>query len=195
MPETIVNGTGDGCYPLRVGSDNRAWVRSIAESLQHATAHDLQDAYQVIGEANLASGTVVPMHIRNGSVDKDIIITYIRHQIVDASGGTAFPNVSNYFRLNFGTTRSSGGSLATITNTNSGSVKSSEAVAYEGNPTLTGTIDPLDRWYTKADGDMNTLNKEGAVVLRPGQTMELAYVGDHSSGIIYTRLSFLVVED
>ena len=41
----------------------------------------------------------------NGSVSSDIIITYIRHQIIDASGGTAFPNVSNYFRVNFGRTK------------------------------------------------------------------------------------------
>ena len=195
MAETLVNGTGSGCYPLEIGPDNRAHVRAVAESLQHATAHEQQNAYQVIGEANLASGTVVPLHISNGSVASDIIVTYIRHQIIDAANGTAFPNVSNYFRLSFGREYSSGGSLATITNTNSGSVKTSESVVYEDNPTLSGTAIELDRWYTKAEGDMNTFNKEGAVILRPGQSMELAYIGDHTAGIIYTRLSFIVVEN
>ena len=195
MPETLVNGTGSGCFPLEIGPDNRAHVRAISESLQHVTAHEEQNAYQVIGEADLASGTVVPLHIMNGSVSADVIITYIRHQIIDAANGTAFPNVSNYFRLNFGREYSSGGTLAAIANTNSGSVKSSEAVVYEGNPTLSGTAIELDRWYTKAEGDMNTFNKEGAVILRPSQSMELAYVGDHTAGIIYTRLSFIVVEN
>ena len=195
MAETLVNGTGSGCFPLEIGSDNRAQVRAVAESLQHATAHEEQNAYQVIGEADLASGTVVPLHISNGSVSSDIIVTYIRHQSIDAANGTAFPNVSNYFRLNFGRTYASGGTLATIVNTNSGSVKTSEAVVYEDNPTLTGTtVLSLDKWYTKAEGDMNTFNKEGAVILRPGQTMELAYIGDHTAGIIYSRLSFIVVE-
>ena len=46
MPDIIVNGTGSGCFPAEVGPDNRLHVRAISESLQHATAHENQNAYQ-----------------------------------------------------------------------------------------------------------------------------------------------------
>ncbi|NOR58424.1 MAG: hypothetical protein GQ474_07875 [Sulfurimonas sp.] len=195
MPDMIIDGTGSGGYPAKIGSDNRLWVRAIAESQQHTIAHDNQEAFQVIGTTALSSGTVTALHIKNGSVDKDVVITYLRHQIVDAAGGTAFPNASNYFTLGFNRTYSTGGTLAVPVNTNSGSVTTSQATVYEGNPTLSGTAKELDRWYTKADGDMNTFNKDGALILRPNQTMELSYVGDHTSGLLYTRLSYVLVSN
>lgn len=121
-----------------------------------------------------------------------MVITYIRHQIIDTSGGTAFPNVNNYFRIALGRTYVSGGTEINPVNINSGSANMAEITAYEGNPTLTGTAQEIDRWYTKSEGDMNAFNKEGSVILGKNGTLELSYIGDQSSGIIYTRISFIM---
>ena len=134
------------------------------------------------------------MHVKNTSSTKNLVVTYIRHQIIDQSGGTAIPNASNYFRIALGRTYSAGGSTATPVNVFTGSGNTAEATIYQGAPTLTGTANEIDRWYTKAEADMNTFNKEGAVIVPPNQTIELAYVGDQTSGTLYTRLSFVMKE-
>lgn len=67
-----------------------------------------------------------------------------------------------------------------------------EIISYGNTPTLIGTAKEIDRWYTKSEGDMNSFNKEGSVILEKNGTLELSYVGNQSSGIIYTRISFIM---
>ena len=192
MPDTIKDGSSGNV--AKVDSSNRLHTRSRSDSIQHAISDEQQEAYQCIGEADLAAGIVVVKHIKNTSSDKKMVITYIRHQIVIASGGTVFPNASNYFRIALNRTYVSGGSEATPVNVYVGSGNGAELTVYTGNPTLTGTALEIDRWYTKAEGDMSTFRKEGAVIIPPNRTLELSYVGNHSSGLIYCRLSFLMDE-
>ncbi|KKM87174.1 hypothetical protein LCGC14_1271620 [marine sediment metagenome] len=187
----IRDGTGKG-YLVQVTSTNRLAVEAISKSLQHEISENKGQAYQVIGMATLASGTVISLHILNTSSTRNLVVTYIRHQIIDESGGTALPNASNYFRIAFNRTFSSGGSTVTPVNLNQGSGNEAEVTAYDTNPTLAGTAKEIDRWYTKAEADMNTFNKEGSIVIQPNHTMELAYIGDQTSGTLYTRLSFLM---
>jgi hypothetical protein len=168
-------------------------VYAQSASNQHVISEDNQDAFQIIGVATLASGTVTALHIKNTS-NKRLVISYIRHQVIDAAGGTAFPNASNYFKLALGRTYSSGGSAKSPVNVYSGSGNDADITAYEGAPTLAGTANEIDRWYTKAEGDMNAFNKEGALIIPPNQTVELSYVGDQTSGILYTRVSFYMEE-
>jgi hypothetical protein len=190
MPDTVRDGTGKG-YLAKVTIDNQLSVKSESEEIQHHWSIIHEQAYQVIGESNLAAGTVTPIHIRNDSTTKNLVVTFIRHQLIDVSGGTEFPNANNYFKLAFGRTYSSGGTEITPVNVNNGSGKLADVTAYKG-ATLTGTAKEIDRWYTKDEGDMNVFNKAGAVILSPGNTMEISYVGDRTSGIIYSRLSFLM---
>lgn len=193
MPEQLRDGTGKG-YLARVAKDNRLQVYSNSASNQHVASEENHGAFQVIGTATLASGTVVALHIKNTNTEDTLVCSYIRHQIIDHAGGTALPNASNYFRVALGRTYSSGGSTATPVNVYSGSGETPGATIYQGAPTLAGTAREIDRWYTKAEADMNTFNKEGALIIPPNQTLELAYVGDQTSGTIYTRLSFYVEE-
>jgi hypothetical protein len=187
----INDGTG-GCHAAKVGPDGKLSVLSKNRSLQHAVSEEDQRAFQILTTTNLASGTVVAMHLKNTNEDKNVTFTYIRHQIVGATGGTAFPNVNNYFRVAADRTYDSGGVEITPVNVNIKSGITSGVTAFNGNPTLAGTAQEIDRWYTKANGDMNSFNKEGALILSPNQTIELSYVGDHSGGLIYTRVSFVV---
>lgn len=185
----IADGIGRG-YKAKVTKDNLLSTYTVSASLQHVISESKENAYQVIGTATLASGTVVGLFINN-TTTKDLVITYCRHQIIGASGGTSFPNSSNYFSIALNRTYSSGGSVATPVNVNVGSGKSSGVTCYHGNPTLSGTSTDIDRWYTKADGDMNIFNKEGALILKPNNTLELSYTGDQTGGLLYTRLSFV----
>ena len=195
MSHAIKDGTGTGIL-AGVDGKNRLKTDSRAKSIQHTAAEDDQLAFQLpIAPTTLSSGTVVALHLQNGSAVKRLVITYIRHQIIDAAGGTSFPNASNYFRIAAGRTYSSGGSLVEPVNTFIDSGVPSEVVAYTGDPTLAGTAIDMDRWYTKADGDMNTFNKEGSIIIPPNKSLEFSYVGDRTSGIISLRVSFIMEED
>lgn len=188
----IINDGTKGCFAARVGPDGKLSVLSKNRSLQHAVSEEDERAFQILTTSNLASGAVVAMHLKNTNEDKNVIFTYIRHQIVGATGGTAFPNANNYFRVAANRTYDSGGVEITPVNVNIRSGITSGVTAYNSNPTLAGDAQEIDRWYTKADGDMNTFNKEGALILSPNQTIELSYVGDQTGGIVYTRVSFII---
>lgn len=191
MPDSIKDGEGTG-REAGVDLDNRLRVVSKTESYQHILSAEKQQAYQVIGTATLASGTVTVLHIKNISSSMNMVITYVRHQVLDQAGGAAFPNASNYFQIALERTYASGGSTSTPVNIFVGSGNTPEVTVYQGAPTLAGTAMEIDRYYTKAEGDMNTFNKEGALVIPPNKTVEFSYVGDQTSGTIYTRVSFLM---
>ncbi|MCK5763374.1 MAG: hypothetical protein KAH05_04575 [Clostridiales bacterium] len=188
----IEDGKGTG-FKAKVDSKNRLLVKAYSESIQHATSHSSGQAYQLIGTADLTHGTVTPMHITNNNPSLDMIVTYIRHQVIGSSGGTDFPNVSNYFKISLGGKYLSGGDDAVPINVNTSSGQEPILSAYVNNPTVTGDTKEIDRWYTKGDGDMNSFNKEGAVILGNGGAIDLSYVGDKSSGTIYTRISFIMM--
>ena len=191
MPDMIKDGTGKG-YVARVDSTNRLRTYAKSASIQHVVSEDDQKAFQVIGTATLSSGTVIPLHITNDNSEENLVITYLRHQVIGASGGTSFPNVNNYFSVRLGRTYTSGGAASTPVNVFGGSGQLSGVTCYQTDPTLGGTALEIDRWYTKADGDMNTFNKEGSLIIPPNKTMEVAYVGDRTGGTVYTRISFIL---
>ncbi len=191
MGNSIESGAGKR-YEAKVDKDLRLWTSSKSESLQHLISENEEQAYQIIGTATLANTTVTAIHVKNTSSDFNMVITYIRHQILDHSGGTAFPNVSNYYQIALGRTFSAGGSTATPINIHCGSANLALVTAYQGAPTLAGTAREIDRWYTKAEGDMNVFNKEGSLIIPPNETIELSYIGDQTGGTIYTRMSFIM---
>ena len=188
----IESGLGNGKL-AGVDDDNRLLTAAFNIPFQHLVAKDYQKTFQVWGEATLASGTVTPLHIKNNSSDKVYVVTYIRWQVIDPSGGTALPNASNYWQMGFGPTYSSGGSAVTPVNMTSGSNTISSLVAYQGDPTLSGSLTVSDKHYAKAEADMNTYSKEGACLLLPGSTMAAQFVGNHTSGTVYTRISLVEV--
>jgi len=173
-----------------VNKNNQLEVRAEVESSQHAISQRDGQAYQVVGTATLSAATVPVLHLKNTSSTKDMVFTYIRHQIVAPTGGTAIPNVANYVTVAFNRTYASGGTLTVPVNVNRKSGNTAEATIYNNTPVLAGTAVEMDRWYTRADGDMNVWNKEGAVRLGPNDTMEISYTGDQTGGLIYARASF-----
>lgn len=185
----INDGSGKG-YSAKVSDKNRLLVSAKSASAQHEVSHESGQAYQVLGTASLSSGTVPVLHIKNTSSSRDLIVSYIQWQVLDNTGGTTLPNASNYMQLAFDRTYSSGGSAVTATNVNRASGNEAEVTAYDSDPTLSGTAVEVDRWYPAAEGDMHTWNKEGSVILGQGDTLEVSFVGDQSSGTAFARISF-----
>ena len=186
----IESGVGNGKW-AGVDLNNRLIVAAETFPYQHIISKEEEQSYQVSGTATLASGTVVGMIIKNTSTTRNMVVTYVRHQIIDAAGGTAFPAAACYFTLNVGCSYTSGGAAVTPVNMAVGSGNIAEIEAYDSAPTIAvGT--EIDRWYTKAEGDMYSYNKEGALIVQPGQSMCVSYIGDHTSGIVYSRVSFLM---
>lgn len=188
----ILDGRGSGTL-AEVDKRHQLRVRSESEPVQH-TQGLLGNTYQVKSVMTLASGIIVPIILQNASNKENIVITYIRHQLIGAAGGTAFPNDSNYFSMGLGQKYSSGGDVLTPVNLNTGSGIEADVLAWGNNPTLKATYNEIDRWYTKENGDMNTFNKQGSIVVTPNQALQLKYIGDKTSGIIYTRISFYMKE-
>lgn len=189
----IDDGKGSG-KKAKVDVDNRLAVSSRAESIQHYISHEEEQAYQVLNVTPFTAGTTVACHFKNVSADKDMIITYIRHQVLNPSEtlpSNADPETGEFFRIAFGRTYSSGGAETLPVNIFRGSGNLAEVEFHCGNPTLSGIAVEIDRWYTQSDTDMNVFNKEGSVVIGPNQTIELSYVSK-GTGHLYSRLSFLM---
>lgn len=189
----IESGSGNGRL-ARVDSGGRLSVAAFNLPFQHVIAKENQATFQVWGTANLASGTVTPLHLKNNSSDKILVLTYLRWQLVSPAGGTPIPNVSNYLTFGFGATYTSGGNAATPVNMSSGSSVVSTALAYKNNPTLGGSLQIADRHYPSVDAEMYTYNKEGSTNILAGSTFTAQYVGDHTSGLVYVRASFCEVD-
>lgn len=187
----IESGTGNGRYAA-VDANNRLVVSATSYSRQHVASKNENNAFQVVGTATPASGTVNVLHLNNNTTNKTYTLTYIRNQIVDPAGGTALPNASNYWQLGFGMSYASGGSAVSPVNVFAGASKTPGSISYDSNPTLTGTFDEVDRYYFKSDGDVETYSKDGALIIPPGRSLTARFVGDHTSGVVYTRFSFYV---
>lgn len=187
----IESGVGNGKWAA-IDKNNRIQTASETFPYQHIISKEEEQAYQVFGTTTVANGSVVALHGKNTSTTRNMVFTYFRHQVLDAAGGTAFPTTASYISMNANRTYSSGGSVATPVNMSIGSGNLAEATFYVGAPTVTGTATEFDRWYTKSEGDMNTFNKEGAFIVQPGQTFDMSYTSDHTSGTIFVRASFLM---
>jgi len=188
----IESGIGNGKMAA-VDGDNRLLTASFNIPFQHLVAKDYAKSFQVWGEANLASGTVIPLHIKNTSQDKVIVLTYLRWQIIDEANGTALPSAANYMEFGYGAAYASGGTAKPPVNMTSSSSVLSSVTAFQGNPTLSGSPTVFDRHYPKSEGDIYAYNKEGAALLIPGSTFTAQFTGDHTAGKVYCRASFVEV--
>lgn len=189
---TIMDGTGRG-YLTKVSKFNQLVVRSESEPIQH-TQGLKGDSYQLVVKHELSVGENVLLNMKNVSTNKNLVVTYLRHQVVEASGGSSFPNRSNYFSFGLGQEYYSGGESKDPVNINTAVGALAVVEARIDNPSLTGTYKEIDPWYTKALGDMNAFNKEGSVIVTPNKSLQLKYFTDHTSGFISVRISFIMKE-
>lgn len=193
MDTVIRSAGGPTPYGWLINDEGHGVVAAISESIQHHNSHRDKQAYQVEGTATPIVGTVPVLHIKNTSTDKDMVISYIRCQVVDTvTAGTAYPNAANYFRLAFNREWASGGTAVIPVNMNPTSGNSASVTAYTNGPTLSGTAQAFDREYIKAEGEVTRWSKEGSIILQPGGSIEVDYVGDFTDGVAWSRISFIM---
>jgi hypothetical protein len=184
----IEDGTGRG-YQVEVTPQNQIRAVSEIHELQHHLSAVEGQVYQIVGEeTSVAATTQTVLHIKNTSTDLDMLVSYMRLQLVGESGGTALPAENTYFQIGFGSTYTSGGSEVTPTNMNQGSGNIAPCTAYDSAPTVGGTFTEIDRWYP--DGSrMMVFNKHGSLILGLNNTMEIRLVSDHTDGTAYCRVT------
>jgi len=182
-----------------VNESHQLLVRAESLSHQHHQSHVNGAAFQASGHsATLSSGTNTVLHIKNNDPLRDMVVTYVRLQLVGSANG-AYDSLTDCFELGTGRTLSSDGTAVTPFNMNrSKSSIVASVTATEGagtNPTMAGTfLATGDRWYPNAAGDREKYNKEGTLILGLNDTLEIRYVGTHTAGQAYARVSFLMEE-
>jgi len=182
----IEDGGGSGNL-THVSDGNRLKTEALAISLQHYISHSKKSAYQVSNTINIAASKQPIMLVQNGSIDKDISVTYIRIH----SAGAASTNENAYFTLEAGGQWASGGSDLTPTNMNIASSNAAVGTFKGGTGIVTtGTFIEIDRNYTA--NTMQIYNKEAALVIPRGQSLAIYHTGSTAAGIAYCRVSFVV---
>lgn len=189
----IKDGTGTG-RTAKVSDDFRLYVDSESKPFQHTIAINSENTYQVLSTQEITgSGRFVNIHMKNISTTKNAVVTFYRQQLVSGSGGFE-SNEQNYFYVGKNRTYEANGTLQTgdmPVNTSIGSTNTAEVTVYLDNPTLQGTLIEFERYYPK-NTDIVIHNKQGAVVIKPQQTIEFGFVTNYSTGSVYTRCSFVM---
>lgn len=187
----IESGAGNA-KEAAVDKHLRLEVQSESASIEHTISKRDGQAYQINGTATVANTTVVIGHVKNTSSTRAMIINHINWQVLDISGGSAIPNANNFLCIQHGRSFSTGGSAITPVNLKVGSGNAADVIAYDSNPTLTGTATQIDRWYPKASGDHMEFEayQTGTMIVDPGKEIEFSYVSDHLGGTVFVSLGF-----
>lgn len=188
--EVNISNHSDGTM-AGVTEDYQLKVRAENQSLQHYISLNNGNAYQVEGTATVANATTTVLHIKNDDPDNDLVITYIRLQVIDPAGGTAPPAAANYWEMGFDRTVSSGGSAATPTNMNRKVGKVAAVTCTDSGPTMTGTHVNADTQYVSGES-MVSYSKDGSPILGLNDTFEIRLTSDNTSGTAYARVTFLM---
>jgi len=183
-----IRGVSDG-YGVEVTKKGQLEVHAVTSTHPHAISHKDGQSYQVSGEVSWGNSTKAILHIKNTHATRNLTVQYIRIQTVGSD--VTFPSVNDYFKLITGDTRTGNGVEVTPVNMNEGIGHAARAECYDSNPTMTGGGGEFDRYYPVVDGDKETYNKEGALILTPNKTMTIYAVSSTAAaGIAHARVSF-----
>lgn len=189
--EVRIANNSDGTT-ARVTPEYQLEVRAETLSQQHYISREFAQTFQVIGVTDtLTSATIPVLHIKNTDSERDLVVTYVRMQIVDPNA--TLPATDNYFQMGVGSTVT-GGTVVVPVNTNVSSGKVASVTATHSTPTSGGTFSEIDRYYPTADGDSVTYNKDGSVILGLNDTFEVRMVSTGTAGIAYARATFMMVD-
>jgi len=182
----VEDGRGSGRLAA-VSITNRMAVEALGLTLQHYTSHTEQSAYQVSNVIDIAASKQPILLIENGSVDKDIIVTYIRIQ----SAGASDTNENAFFTLETDGQWASGGTDLVPVNLYTGSSNAAVGTFKGGvGITTSGITTEIDRNYQA--NSMQAYNKEGSLIIPRSQSLIIYHTGSSVAGKAYARVSFLV---
>jgi len=188
----IESGGGSGQL-AQVSKNGQLLTLSESRSIQYIVSRMDGQAYQILSNYGSVTNTTNNiLFLKNLSPTRYLILTYIRVQALDLTGGTAFPSANTYFSIHKNPTYSSGGDSLSPINMNFGSANLGDVDARENGFLTSDSGDEFDRVYLQSEGDITTFNKEGSVVLAQNDSIMVSFTTDHTAGNAYTRISFLM---
>lgn len=192
MSLILSDGEGKG-NTVGVTDEHQLKTLAVTHSIQHHNSRVDGNAYQVIGDVvAVNNSTHTVLHVINQSSIKDMVVTYIRLNALGLAGGTSIPSVANYFDVGFGRTVVSGGSEVASTNMNQSSGNTANIIATINAPVMTGTFIQIDRSYLELQGKEISYFKDGSIIIGVGESIEIRFISDHTSGLAYARMSFIM---
>ena len=178
-----------------VTPQNQILTKSEVISQQHFISTEFGRSFQAEGvSVTLTSATHTVLHLKNDDPQRNMVISYIRTQLVGANASNL---LTNYFELGFDRTVSANGTVVEPTNMNRGSGVAATFTATSGagtTPTMAGTFVSFDKWYPKEGNDRLSYNKEGSIILGLNDTLEVRYVGTATAGNAYARATIMMVD-
>lgn len=174
-----------------VDDNRRVQTAAKSSSLQHIVSEEAQQAYQASGSCALAVGNEIALHVKNISTNRNMIVTFIRAQVIDITG---FAEAATYVTFNSGQTVASGGTPVTPTNMYIGHSNAAEVTATSGASAITegGTAVEFDRWHPEKDADKEKWNKDGALIVPPQQSIDVMVTSGTAAGNLHARISFIM---
>lgn len=190
MGSKIQDGRGTSNL-AKVNNEGALSVTSIMQPEQHWESLKNGNAYQTWGTSTPTNGTTNCLYLEPDENNLNLVVTYIRLQMIHNGSGTEFPNSNNYFELVRNVNYSAGGSEAITCVTNLKYPNLVPIIAYQDNPTIISTNSVvMERYYPESNGKMQSFNKEGTIIVPKNKGLLIRYVGDHTGGVIYSRISY-----
>ena len=189
--EVNIKNASDGSI-AEVTPNNQLAVKAESNSQQHYISRNFGQSYQIFGRTGtLTSATTTVLHIRNNDPERDIVISFMRMQLV---GANVADSVDDYFELGFGREVGSGGAEVTAVNMNRKVGAQALVTGTDSGPTMTGTFLATERWHPPTSGSANTFQKDGSIILGLGDAFEIRYVGTSTTGIAEARITFMMTD-
>lgn len=174
-----------------VTSEHQLQVEAEVHELQHHISRSTGQAYQVRGETDTLTAATIPvLHLRNDDPDRALVISFIRSGVVATNA--SLPAIAEYFALGFNTTIS-GGTAVTPVNMNRKSGSDALVTATTSTPTSAGTFVEFDRWYPNSNGDRESYNKQGSIILGLNDTIEIRHISTGTAGVSWARITFMMM--
>ena len=183
----LESGTGNGKL-AGVDEDNRVLTASFNIPFNHLIAKDYQKTFAVFGENNLAIGSNSVLYLENDNENSIVVISRFIGQAVGITPGSG-----NYWTLESDSAYDAGGTTVSSFNLSSGSSVTSGTVAYEGNFTLQGSPNLIDKIWPPQDIAPVDFNINGSVLILPGKAVSLGFTSSAAAGFAKASLYYSVV--
>ena len=184
----IESGSGNGKLAA-VDNDNRILTASFNIPFPHLLAKDYNRSFSVVGEATPASGTVVPLHLRNDNATDLVVINRVTVQVISDA---TFPSAGEYFTFEVDSEYSTGGTVTIPVNASAGATTLSRVSATQGNPTVSsGGV--VEKYYPPNAGFGTEIILEGSALLLPGRGACVRYTGAGTAGVVKASVGFVIV--
>lgn len=184
----LESGTGNGRL-AGVDDDNRVLTASFNIPFSHLIAKDYQKTFTVFGETGtLQAASNSVLYLENDNENSIIVIDRFIGQAVGIT-----PGAGNYWTLESDSAYDAGGTAVVPNNLSSGSSVTSGAIAYEGNFTLQGSPNLVDKIWPPMDLAIVDLDIDGGVLILPGKAVSIGFTSSAAAGFCKAALYFSVV--